>query len=475
MALLGTAGKEMMPGDVPEVLYPSVQRIKDGKTDPEDVFYKSAAMTFACCRSGVEPLQLKDALLLPESPGEEKAYTDVQTARLLVTLLQNKAFYLLRYGYDRIAGTGKLIPPFYLPDLLAHAFEPTNSFAYQEKKALSTLSGQRGNWYLQLSGKQFLDEEKELSWETSAHVQRKGLLRDIRSRDPKRALELLQSEWKNESAQHRAELLECLEVNLSLDDEPFIAAISESDRSSTVKEIGLRLLRKLPGSAVITFFGNLLKEHLRYRMILGWSVGKIAYTDELKKNGISEISPNKKESDSDYILRQLAEAVPLSLWCELLNCDEKDACRQLCKNPPFAKHISFTETILKYADRTWAYYQTKDQASIDYRLIPLLTPQQRESLVFETEEYNLLNISWFGHWNERWGENFSRRTLDMVFNARYFTQSNENAELLAIYMPPAMKDYLRKLSGTFEANSNRKEYCEKILYYIQQKEELQRL
>lgn len=475
IALLGTAGKEVMPGDVPTLLQPSVQQIKAGNADTEDVFYKSAAMVFACCRSGIEPLRLEEATFLPESPDEEKKYTGVQTARLLITLLQNRLFHLLRYGYGCIAGTGKLIPPVFLPGLLSHAFEPTNSFAYQEKKLLSSLIGQRGNWYLQLSGKQLLEEEKELPWETSTHAQRKGLLRDIRSRNPGQALELLQSEWKNESAQHRAELLECLEVNLSPDDESFITGIRETDRSSTVKDIGLKLLLKLPGSAIIRSFCSLLKEQLRYRMILGWSVGKITYTDELKKNGILEMSRNKNESDSDYILRQLAEAVPLSFWCELLNCNEKDACLQLRKNPPFAKHISFTNTILNYNDCTWAYYHTKDQAKIDFRLIPLLTVAQRESLAFEKEEYNYLNNDWFGNRDERWGEKFSRLTLNMVFNVKSFYQNNENAELLAIYMPPVMKDHLRQLSSTYENDPGRKEYCEKILYYMEIKDELQKL
>lgn len=77
-----------------------------------------------------------------------------------------------------------------------------NPNAYEEKKRLSQLIGNRGNWYLQLQGLQCLEEEKELPWDTSTHAQRKALLCDIRLRDPQKALEMLCSEWKNESAQH---------------------------------------------------------------------------------------------------------------------------------------------------------------------------------------------------------------------------------------------------------------------------------
>ena len=37
--------------------------------------------------------------------------------------------------------------------------------------------------------------------------------------------------------------------------------------------------------------------------------------------GLSEVSSNKKEGDSEFILRQLAERVPLSFWCERTGMD----------------------------------------------------------------------------------------------------------------------------------------------------------
>lgn len=127
-----------------------------------------------------------------------------------------------------------------------------------------------------------------------------------------------------------------------------------------------------------------LKKHLHYRRLLGWSVDPIAYTEEFKKLGINEVSSNKGESDSDYILRQMAQCMPLSFWCEFFDCDPETAAQRMRKSPPFSKHIYLTDTILGYKDRDWAYHVLKDervlQSSDLMQLVPLLSVEQREQL-----------------------------------------------------------------------------------------------
>ena len=126
---------------------------------------------------------------------------------------------------------------------------------------------------------------------------------------------MLRGEWKNESAQHRAEFLACLENGLSVADEAFLEEVRGGDRSSTVRDEALRLLRLIPGSRILNMYAGILKEHLHYRRLFGWSIDPVAYSEELKKTGINEVSSNKGESDSDYILRQMAQYMPLSFWC----------------------------------------------------------------------------------------------------------------------------------------------------------------
>ena len=156
---------------------------------------------------------------------------------------------------------------------------------------------------------------------------------------------MLRAEWKNESAQHRAELLTCLEISLSVADEDFLEEVRGGDRSSTVRDEALRLLRMIPESRILRLFAETLKKHLHYRRLFGWAVDSIAYSEEFKKLGINEVSSNKGESDSDYILRQMAQFMPLSFWCEFFDCDSETAAQRMRKSPPFSKHIYLTALI----------------------------------------------------------------------------------------------------------------------------------
>ncbi|MGP1421654.1 MAG: DUF5691 domain-containing protein [Tannerella sp.] len=477
LGLLGTTGKELLPSDIPPFLHVTLEKIKASQNDTEDGFYKIAAALFTCCRSGAEPVSRPEAQALPEALPEEKAYLSVAKARLLSDLLQNNNISLLLYGYDCTIRQNQLLPPGCLPDMLSHAFEKGNPNAYEEKKRLSQLIGNRGNWYLQRQGLQCLEEEKELPWDTSTHAQRRALLRDIRLRDPQKALEMLCGEWKNESAQHRAELLECLEVRLSVADEVFITEAYKADRSETVRNTALSLLQRLPESQVVRFYWDTLKEHLRYRRFFGWSVTAIEYSEELKKYGIAEISRNKGESDSDYILRQLCESVPLAFWCELFDCDRAKAAERLRENPPFAKYFTVSRPVLRFNDREWAFILSQKTSQINYAYIPLLTPAQREQLNFNNTPVEGIHPdrSWFGGAGEPWGVNFSTHVLKMILGGRFFYQDKETSELLAFHIPPEMKRHLLALEQKYADDAHgRAEYCRRIRQYMEIKNELEK-
>ena len=68
----------------------------------------------------------------------------------------------------------------------------------------------------------------------------------------------------------------------------------------------------------ISFLGDEWKYELTDRL------GKL-YTPEMKQMGLEEVSPNKKEKDEAYLLRQLAERVPLRFWMEFFQCPAEQA------------------------------------------------------------------------------------------------------------------------------------------------------
>ena len=100
-------------------------------------------------------------------------------------------------------------------------FQPGSQTAKRERQLLISLVGKRGRWLLPIMGYATLQEEDDDTWETATHADRKLILSRVRRENPVRGIEMLRAEWKNESAQHRAELLTCLEISLSVADEDF--------------------------------------------------------------------------------------------------------------------------------------------------------------------------------------------------------------------------------------------------------------
>lgn len=475
-ALLGTATKEPALTDFPEELHGTIRQIMEQATETEDAFYKSCALLFAYCRAGLEPAP-STATAFPEAPPEDRPYLSRESASFLHRLVLEKNYVLLQYGYALAARTGKLLPPEYLPGLLTHAFETNTAKAYQEKEALLTLAGNRGKWLLPQLGQAVQGDETEDDWETASHVARRAILTRIRKEKPAKGTELLQSTLKGESAQHRTELVECLRTGLSAADEPFLAALCETDRSAGVKEAACSLLESIPGSAVCRFYCDVLRGKLKYNRLLGWSYEKVAYTPELKKMGIEEVSPNKKESDNEFVLRQLAERVPLSFWCELFDTDEEKAARKLAQRPPFPKFFSPALPILKFNDEQWAYHTLQAASPTPMALLSLLSVSQREEIKLEcSDNTGDIPSNWFGEITDTWGERFSRYVADMRTAGRqYMYYTKEEAEKLAVYMPLTLKEEIRAKGSSRPENSYQRAFLFKVVEYMNTKEELVRL
>ena len=476
LALLGTASKEVALSDFPEELQDSVTRIRQMETEQESCFYNGAALLFAYYRAGMEPVQLPDGHNISEALPETLPYMEEQAASLLSTLLRNKNNYLLLYAYERAVQTRRLLPPVYIPLMLEHAFAQNTEKAWREKQLLMLLVGNRGQWLIPQMGLAEIAEESVETWDTAPHVARKLILTKLRATDAGKGRELLELGLSEETAAHRTELLECMQINLSVADEPFLANLYVSDRSVTVREVVLRLLQGLPDSAFVKYYENALRGKLSYRKLLGWSVGKIEYSQELKNAGIEEVSPNKKESDSDYILRQLAERVPLSFWCEILDCGEENAAARLAEKPPFERFFNLETAIRRFNDSRWAYFTLLHQSPTNMSLLELILPEEREKVRLEFSGNDVvLYDGWFGKNNEPWGERFSLFVINMMFKSRYFYYTKDQVEKLALYMPLSIVPQVQRMSASFGEDTSYRIFCDNLLYYLGLKAEINKV
>ena len=477
-ALLGTANREFAPGAFPESLQTLVGRIREKSEDTEAFLYMTAASAFAYKRAGWEPAGAEGIVPVDTAPKEELPYFDKDRSQLFSRLHSTR--YMLAYAYRLAQQAGKIISPEYLQPLIRRAYDRTNPLRFEERRLLKSLIGNRGLWLIRQMGLSGQECESIDSWDTATHSERKDMLTRFRQQNPAAALELLQKDWKSEPANQRNDLLECLRTNIGKSDEPFIQGVMESDCSTTVKETARKLLCMIPDSAMVTRCCELLRGHIRHNMLTGWSYDEIGYTQEMKTLGLSEVSSNKKESDSEFILRQLAERVPLSFWCEVYGCGKEEAARKFAKHPPFRKFLVLEAPILNFSDGLWAFYTLKEDQSYLRKpeLVALLTPSQREEISWpETvRNFDYIPDSWYGRDYEVWGPKFSSSVLSWLLKKDYLYYAAYMAEQLAMHIPVHIRNIIEaKAASSAGISPSMNEFCTKMLEFMDLKSEIDTL
>lgn len=479
VALLGTAGRQLTAADFPGELQDSLHDIQAKAEDAEAAFYQVSALSFAFERAGLEARTLKEAPTIAEAPEEDKPYFPREAGEMLVSLYNSRNAYLLLYAYRKAAAHHKLLPPVYLPVLLHRAYDRTNPKRHEEQYWLSMLAGHRGRWLLPQMGLPAWKESDGESWETASHEERKRMLRRLREENPGEGLALLQTELKNESAVHREELIQCLRIGINKSDEPFLLEIIAKDRSSNVKAVARQLLGGLPDSEVVKTYEGMLRGKLHFNFLLGWSYDKIEYTPEMGKLGLEEVSYLKNEKDDRFLLRQLAERVPLSFWSEFYGCTPEKAAGKLAKNPPFQKLFILSKPVLNFKDSVWAYHALKENAEEEWivELAGLLSPSQREEIAFPATKGGRIPDSWFNEDGTVWGMKFSTYVLQRILHTSHYLPK-EAAEQLALYFPPEMRKKIEQALASITGQENNDipvRFCRQILEYMDVKQKVDTL
>lgn len=211
----------------------------------------------------------------------------------------------------------------------------------------------------------------------------------------------------------------------------------------------------LPDSELVKIYEELLRGKLHFNFLLGWSYDKIEFTPEMKKLGLEEVSSNKNEKDDRFLLRQLAERVPLSFWSEFYDCPPEKAASKLAKNPPFQKLFDLSKPILNFSDSGWAYHTLKENADekMADALMGLLPSSQREEIAFQSERGGYIPDSWFNEDGIGWGMKFSTRVFQRMLRNNYYLPK-ETAERLALYFPSEMRKPIEQTALSMAAQEN---------------------
>lgn len=261
------------------------------------------------------------------APAETLAECPPRTAAALAQALRQGHAEVLREAFALLAHAGRCLPPELLPQVLRDK---------ALRSAAQPVLGERGKWLAGLNPEWKLEvaevsddlPDAERRWAEGTSEERRAVLTRLRAREPARAREWLQSTWAKEKAEQRAELLACLEVGLSLEDEALLEQ-GRKDRAGAVREVARRLLGQLPGSAYLRRMAE------RARSVLSWeerpgggAEPRLAvqlpnqWDAEAERDGLDK--PPAGVGRSDYWLTRLLACVPPPRWEEWLECSPEE-------------------------------------------------------------------------------------------------------------------------------------------------------
>lgn len=192
---------------------------------------------------------------LPDRAAEERLpVCSRQAAQLIESLLRGQHADLLPEALERLAQSGRRLPPTLLPAALSVG-------QAEARSAMVAVLGERGRWLSRFNPQwhwvegalvETADaslEDAERLWQEGTPRQRSAALRRVRMEQPSMAREWIEAVWRQEKADFRVELLNVIESRISHEDEPFLEAALD-DRSTNVRARAAELLAQLPGSAL---------------------------------------------------------------------------------------------------------------------------------------------------------------------------------------------------------------------------------
>lgn len=383
-AMIGTDKKQVGVAELPADLSEPATAIHNNEgADKEQKFLQLAAVAFNFRQSGVTPLQ-KEVNISP-APAEEKEYCNAVAIQTLKDILNEESIPLLKFWLQHCDRKQQLAPPETLPVLLDTGTQYKNL-----QVLIASCCGKRGEWLSGFNNAWNFSSTQtgEELWQTGTQEQRKIVFKETRKINSTQAREWLQQTWSQEDANTKLGFLEFMPENISEDDIPFLESLS-TEKSKKVKEEALKLLKQIPGSAIVKQYQELLQQSVvakKGKALLGM-ISKTnlefklpgSFDEAIFKTGIEKLSSSKEIKDEEFIIYQLIQSVPPSFWETQLGGDPKAIIDLFQKDETGKKMIpALVIAITRFNDTRWALYFIQHSEVFYIDIIPLLQSQQQE-------------------------------------------------------------------------------------------------
>lgn len=425
-ALLGTDKRQPDAKQWPADLAQAADAVVAAGADKEEQFLQTAALAANFRQCGIVPLH-KEVIDFSVAAQEEKNYCSTFASQLLTSIIEADSASLLKLWLQQCASKEMIVAPDMVPQLL--------DIAVKEKALrglLVSCCGKRGEWLSKFNSSWSFSTggTDEQLWETGTQEQREKVLLQLRETNPQLAREWLQKTWGQEDANTKASLLQWLTININEQDIPFLESLL-TEKSKKVKDAALKLLKQIPSSSVVRQYQQVLQQTVvlkKEKSFLG--IGKQGglqiklpsdIDESIFKTGIEKLSSDKKVSDEDHIITQLAAAVPPSFWeTHLWNSPENII--QLLQKDKAGKNLlpTLIQALVTFKDEKWAIAFMQHSETFYIDIIPFLPARQQEhySIKF-ISKYPDDIISYAVRRQDEWSPEFARAVLKHASRGGY--------------------------------------------------------
>ncbi len=252
---------------------------------------------------------------LPEkAPKETGKQCSKKSRTHLRLILKGNYPDLLPEFVSHLVRNNKLLPLDLIPSLLNQAIANEELW-----ETLHPAIGQRGKWLIRQNPEWevLLFKPDERIWETGNRSQRLHLLKALREQQSGKAVELIQSTWKEDDLQSRVQFVKMLKFKASVADEAFLEECLDNRRKE-IRKAAAKVLSTIPESRLCQRVFEQLKTliSLKQKSKKGKLNIKLPeeLTDQMIRDGIDPSSRWFKGGVKASRLGQMIAVVPPSFW-----------------------------------------------------------------------------------------------------------------------------------------------------------------
>jgi hypothetical protein len=369
-----------------------------------------------------------------------------------------------------VAQTGQRVPELPLPDLLKQGWQ----HQWLRQFILPVL-GKRGQWLAAQNPdwSYVINPDAEVNWD-DAPAARLQWLQCKRAAQPEEARLQLATSWAQESARDRTEFLKTFLTGLSMADEPFLEA-ALSDRGKEVRSVAADLLARLPESQLcqrmiqrVVLLVNIAQKTKAGQQESYFQIELPPALDaDLLRDGITaKTSTDSSKGEKSWWLQQIIGAVPPQFWCQTWQ-KQPQALIDLTRKSDWQQVLleGWIQATTRHQDPEWAealvsHHPGQISAYSTLKLMAILSPQQRQSVVLSTLESHPAPLSsshpaltLLRQCKHAWNVDFAQAILDHFASSPNLRKKTPDWELgvafkaFAIYFPPVLLTQATEILG----------------------------